>query len=168
MLRDVLAHILDVTDARPRGADRWMGHGLCHGSKRNRDLSIRLTSDRILLHDFTGCELSSICHALGIRLRDLFFDAPVPRASRATPKPPRVDRRQIAYRLELQGLLLGARADAVFWAAGGLDTSRWSDTDFDVAMDAVGRAYDDLRHAVVLFDVADSQRERAYAEENKP
>lgn len=37
-------------------------------------LSIKMTLDKLLLHCFAGCSVSSICTALGIEMKDLFLD----------------------------------------------------------------------------------------------
>ena len=83
------------------------------------------------------------------------------------PKPPRVSRRRIALDFELHAILLQERAEKTFHAASGLDCTSWSGADFDKAMDAVGRAHDDLAYAQVLFDVADDLRLKAFQEEHR-
>lgn len=85
---------------------------------------------------------------------------------RLRPKPqrPPVDPRRIALQFELHADQLKERAHAVLRAAQGHDCVAWNGDDFDAAMNAVGQAHDDLRHARVLFDVADSFREKAYRE----
>lgn len=161
---EVLPHILEVTDARPCGPDRWMGHGICHGSKRSRDLSIRNTGSLILLHDFTGCPLSAICSALGIRVADLFLNTSHSHVSHSTPKRSRPDRLKTAFVFEFHAMALKERAEATWNAASGLDCRMWVDRDFDAAVDAVGRAFDNLAHAENLFGVVEQLRERAFAE----
>lgn len=149
---------------RPRGSGRWFSICPAHEEKTG-SLSIREGSHgRILLHDFGGCSVEKVLNALGLRLRDLFADIPLFRVSPPMPKPPRFDRRRIALDFELHAISLQKRAEKTFHAASGLDCTSWSGDDFDRAMDAVGRAFDDLRHAEILLAVADSQREKAYWE----
>lgn len=137
---DVLDHILKATNARPCGRDRWMGHGICHGSKRNRDLSIRKTDDRILLHDFTGCELSSICRALGIQKRDLFFDARIDPVATRQRKADRLEREQ---QQERDGFQIDAYREAEYTiaAASGIDISNWSNERLGDALNVLADAY---------------------------
>ncbi|NGZ11160.1 MAG: hypothetical protein CV088_17570 [Nitrospira sp. LK70] len=148
---------------RSRGPGRWSSICPSHDD-RSPSLSVRDGERGVLVRCWAGCTVQDICAALNLRLSDLFHNAPFPRGFRPIPKTPRVDRRLIALRLELHGVLLQDRANAVLQAAGGLDTSQWSNSDLEKAMDVVGRAFDELSHAETLFAVADSQRERAYEE----
>ena len=142
---------------------------LCPGHfEKTPSLSICEGEDgRILLHDFAGCTPRKIVAALGLELKDLFAGAPLPKGKRPTPQPAKVNRRSIALQFEVYGVLLKDRAEAVLQAASGLDAMAWSDHDFDVAMGAVVKAQDDRTHAAVLFDVADSQREKAFQGEQR-
>ena len=164
MPREVLTHILEVTDARPRGPDRWMGHGLCHGSKRNRDLSIRVTSDRILLHDFAGCEPSQVVATLGLELRDLFLDSPSPRGQRPTPRPVRVDRVAVAFQFELAALDRRLRAEKILDLATDLDIATVNEDELDRVLGYVAQAYRDNEQAILFAGVADGLREKDFAE----
>ncbi len=164
MPREVLDHILDATRARRCGPDRWMGHGICHGSTRNRDLSIRDTGSRILLHDFAGCPLSSICTALGIRVADLFVGTSPPRGSRPLLKPKSPDRVAIAFQFELGALDRRLRADRILEAAKNLDAVTMSDMQLDRALHCVAQAHADIERAELFEDLADTLRERDYAE----
>jgi hypothetical protein len=103
---------------------------------------------------------------MGLRIFDLFDDAPHSLGSRPIPKPPRLDRREIAFKLELHGITLQERAERTLASAGGLDTAEWSDADFDMAMATVTRAYENLAHAHRLFDMADGLREKAFRKES--
>jgi len=84
---------------------------------------------------------------------------------RPHPRLPRMDRRRIAFQLEQHGVTLMDRASAVLQAAGGLVTSQWTDLDFDAAMNTVAQAFQDSDRANLLFDAADSLREKAFMEE---
>jgi hypothetical protein len=81
-VNNVLDDILSLTDARPTGPDKWMGHGRCHGSKWHRDLGIRVAGNKILLHCFAGCVKPTICQSLGLELKDLFTDVLDPNPAR--------------------------------------------------------------------------------------
>jgi hypothetical protein len=48
----------------------------CPGHTDNQNsLSVTKTKDRTLLHCFAGCTVERICAAIGLSLRDLFFDS---------------------------------------------------------------------------------------------
>jgi hypothetical protein len=70
----VVDEILRLTGARRVGPDRYIGH--CplpthrHGDLR-ASLSIRKTSDRLLLYCFRGCSSASVLQALGFRWANL-------------------------------------------------------------------------------------------------
>jgi len=83
---------------------------------------------------------------------------------RPAPKREKPDLRSVALRFDIHGVLLKERADATLHQASGLDCTTWSGHDFDAAMKAVIKVHDDLAHADVLFDVADSQRIKAHKE----
>jgi len=53
------------------GPGRWLGNCPAH-EDRSPSLSIRELDDRVLLHDFGGCETSAVLSALGLSLSDLF------------------------------------------------------------------------------------------------
>ncbi|MEQ1679272.1 MAG: hypothetical protein ABL950_01500 [Nitrospira sp.] len=139
-------------------------HGKGQGD-RNRSLQTRRGHRAWLLKCWAGCDLAEVCQAMGLSVSDLFDDARHSRGPRSIPKPPcRPDRRHIAFQLDLHGIALQERAERTLVAAGGLETSHWSDEDFDRALKVLGRAFDDLRHVETLFAVADSQREKAFRE----
>ncbi|TKB68557.1 MAG: hypothetical protein E8D52_05990 [Nitrospira sp.] len=163
-MTQVLSHILEATKACLYGPDRWMGHCLSHGSRKHRDLSIRRTDDRILLYDFAGCSLPEICSALGIHQRDLFLDASFPRSSRPILKLKRPDRVASAFLFELGALDRRLRADRILEAAQKLDAATMSHAQLDRALGYVAQAYADIERAEMLEHVADTLRERDYAE----
>jgi hypothetical protein len=162
----IIHHIVTVTDAKPTGHDKYSGHCRAHGSKRHRDLSVKVTPSRILLHCFAGCELSAICAHLGLHPRDLFLDARNSnhRGQRPAPTPPRVDRRALAFRYELGALDLRLRAERIVQTAIGIDVSALDDADLDKALTAVASAYADCERATLFEHTADRLMERHYAE----
>lgn len=164
MPREVLDHILDATRARRCGPDRWMGHCLAHNSQRNRDLSIRDTGDRILLHDFAGCPLDNILVALGLKISDLFADAPLPGGTRSIQKPRRPDRVAVAFQFELGALDRRLRANRIFDAAHKLDITTMTHDELEQALNSVAQAYADSERAELFEQVADDLRERDFTE----
>ncbi len=61
--------------ARQTGPGRWIARCPAH-EDRSPSLSIREVDDRVLLHDFGGCDTSAVLAALGLSLSDL-FDKPL-------------------------------------------------------------------------------------------
>lgn len=122
---------------------------------RSPSLSVKVGERGLLVHCWAGCTLAEIVAALGLRTRDLFFDAGQPKhLRRALPPKPRFDRNRLAFELRLHGDLLHLRSQGVLAAATGLDTTEWSDADFDRAVRAVAIAYDDADRAELLDQVA--------------
>ena len=81
--RSTFEYILSCLDkVRRSGDDRAMARCPAHEDK-TPSLSIRLTHDKVLLHDFAGCTPEAVCGAVGIEARELF--APDP--DRWTPDP---------------------------------------------------------------------------------
>ena len=142
---NTLTHILAATEARPTGSEKWLGHCPAHGSKRHRDLSIKLTSERILLHCFAACETEAICRSLGLELRDLFTDAldTDPRRRRAAAQL----RAQRQLELDDEARIQGRRIDALREAdyhirsRQGLDISQWTDRQLDDELNLLADAY---------------------------
>lgn len=161
---NVLDHIIAVTDARPCGLDRWMGHCPCHGSKKNRDFSIRRTDERTLLHCFAGCSFAEVCATLRIEQQAFFFDAPVPRGQRPPPKPARVDRVALAFQFDLAALDRRLRAGRILGTATGLDAARLNENELDRSLQAVSVAYQSIERAELFEGVADTLRLRAFRE----
>ncbi len=62
---------------RQRGDGKWSARCPAHDD-RGPSLSIELADDRILLHCFAGCQVESICEALGCRVGDLFLNELTP------------------------------------------------------------------------------------------
>jgi hypothetical protein len=115
------------------------------------------------VHCFAGCTVEEITDALGLRVADLFVDAPVSGEARRAPNPARIDRAALAFRYELAALDLRLRAERVLSGATGLDTALWSDEERDLAMQAVGRAYADQERATLFEGVADDLRAKDLA-----
>jgi hypothetical protein len=136
-LDDLLSRLEGV---RQRGSG-WMAKCPAHHPDTNPSLSIDEGDRGILLHCFTGCTKPAICAALGVQVRDLFFDSgrPDPRA------------RQEAQSRRAQKARTHAAADVTFDALReaerfirsrqGLDISGWSDQRLDDELNALAAAY---------------------------
>lgn len=141
----ILAHVLSATTANQTGPDRWMGHGTCHGSKRHKDFSIKRTNDRILLHCFAGCTLSTICESLGLQIKDLFADglaSDPPRRREAAQERDR-QRQEQAVAAQRQGRRIDAlkAADYHIRSRHEIDISGWSDQKLDEELNVLADAH---------------------------
>lgn len=141
----VLDSIITATGALSRGSDRWSAHCPAHGSQRHRDLSIRKTDDRILLHCFAGCGLEEIVTALGITTSQLFLDSRAgnPRQRQAAA----LERQAERARREQHQRKAGRRIDALKAAESfvqsrqGIDISQWSDATLHEELNRLADAY---------------------------
>lgn len=147
---------LDHVDSR--GAGRWSARCPAHPDK-SPSLSLALGERGVLIRCWAGCALDEIVMALGLTVSDLFYDRHR-QATRALPK--RMERAPFldtAYSLFIHhSNALWIRGQAVLGNAKALDTSAWTDADFNVAMQALAQAYDDLERSDLLADMAAEMR----------
>ncbi len=119
---------------------------------------------KIVLNCFAGCTPEDICESLGLRLSDLFADAPLnghaePRARSLKPLSPR----KRAFAFDLHALDLRQHAEQILAVASRCDDCEtWTNEDRELAMKAVGRAYTDLERASFCESYADHIREQDY------
>jgi hypothetical protein len=156
--------VSSLEGVRSRGSGKWSARCPAHADK-SPSLSVKEGDDgRLLVHCFAGCRVDEIAGALGLRVADLFMDAPSTGEKRRTPRAARIDRAALAFRYELAALDLRLRAERVLSGATGLDTALWSDKERDLAMTAVGRAHADQARATLFEGVADDLRAKDIAE----
>jgi hypothetical protein len=156
--------VSSLESVRARGPNKYSARCPAHADK-SPSLSIREGDDgRLLVHCFAGCTIDEITGALGLRVADLFIDAPATGEKRRTPRAARIDRAALAFRYELAALDLRLRAERVLSGATGMDTALWSDEERDLAMKAVGRAYADQEQATLFEGVAEDLRAKDIAE----
>jgi len=163
---------------RSTGTGRWSARCPAHAD-RNPSLTIREGERGLLLRCWGGCTLEDLCSALGLTVRDLFYDSsPDPgawqSARRGRRKPHCEERRprlglwrQIASNYENLALSYRLRAERVLSLARGLDISQWTDGQVEKALNAINRAYWDLGRADELEAVAFTLRTRGLAQEGK-
>jgi putative DNA primase/helicase len=149
---------LSRLDNPRRTARGWQSRCPTHPDN-SPSLSIRECNDRILVYCFAGCSQESVVQALGLELRDLFFDADLPMHSRPMRKP-KLDLNALSFSFRLASTDQMLRAEAILKAATGLDTSEWTEHENDVAMAAVCQAYDGLEGSDRLNDLADHFRQK--------
>ena len=153
MTIDVLLENLEAV--RARGSGRWEARCPAHDDHRP-SLSIHEGESGVLLRCRAGCAFKDITGALGLSQRDLFYDAELDPRARRKPRTKRwrFDWRRTAALLEDHALGLWLRARSVLDSAKGMNTSEWTDTDFDVGTNALCRAYADLHRSDFLEEVA--------------
>jgi len=120
--------------------------------------------DRILVHCFAGCTPEAIVTALGLRLRDLFMDAPLSQRQRATLLPQTLDLTAIAFQFDLAALDRQLRAEEVLMAIATFNGDGLNNQQRDRVMNAVARAYRDRERAELFEGVADTLRVMVYEE----
>jgi hypothetical protein len=134
---DLLARLEGV---RQRGSG-WLAKCPAHQPDMNPSLSIHEGDRGVLLHCFTGCTLEEICTALGLQVRDLFFDSGRldPRAQQET----RARRVQKTRTHQAADLTVDALREAEHFIRSrqGLDISLWSDQRLHDELNALAAAY---------------------------
>lgn len=149
---------------RPRGTGKWSARCPAHGDS-NPSLAIREGERGLLLKCWAGCTVNEICEVLGIEISDLFYDS---RKSTQHPRRqvrPRFNLNQIGFQFRLHAAVLAIRAEETLKAARGLDCSAWQEDDLHFALEAVGRAYNDIARADLLDDTAFALRCRSLESE---
>ncbi len=164
MITEKLLSLLD--SVRPCGSGKWQARCPAHDD-RHPSLSIREGDRGVLVKCWVGCTVQEITAALGITVRDLFYDAELDvRARRAPqPRPWRFNWRRTTADIQSFAEELWLRATSVLDAAQSLNPSPWSDNELDIALDAVGQAYEDLERAESLEITACGLRLRGIKEE---
>ena len=140
---DILLSRLD--GVKQTGPGKWLARCPAH-EDRSPSLSIRETDDcRVLVHDFAGCSVDSICAAVGLELSDLFprihgkdFDLAAPRA-----KPPRFRASELLPLVVTEATIL-----ALAWrtVADGGELSETDRERAELAHEAVMAAWQEVCH----------------------
>jgi P4 family phage/plasmid primase-like protien len=68
---------------KPNGKDSYQARCPCHDDK-TASLTVSEVNGKILMHCHAGCDIHSICAAIGIAQRDLFTDTPTAAGGHAT------------------------------------------------------------------------------------
>ncbi len=138
-----------------------------HDGRRPK-LAIREGERGILLMKcWVGCDLTSICSAIGIRVADLFPESQR-RSSRevvAPPKPFRLKWRDYSHQIFWFAEELFLRGEKVFTVARKLKPSELSAEELDLAMEAVHSAHCDFENSSCLEDHAANLRDFGLEEE---
>lgn len=137
---------LDRVRATSRG---WSACCPAHPD-RTPSLSVAEGDTCVLVKCWAGCELDEIAAAMGLRVSDLFYrplsgQRSRKRTARSVIK--RIDWRRQAAALEDEAITLWLHANEVFAFACNLDTTAWTDEDWDTATEAVCGAYENRERA---------------------
>lgn len=124
---------------RPRKSRRgWVSRCPAHDD-RVPSLSISEGDLGLLLFCHAGCSIEAICEALGIPLRDLFYDTrPDPVRIRVAQR--RRERRSALSAAESRRIDVFREAESILAAARGIDISNLSDEQLDHLMNVVANA----------------------------
>lgn len=128
---------------KTRGANRWSARCPAHPDK-NPSLSLAVGHRGILARCWAGCSLDSIAAALGLQVRDLFFDARWSTGQMlAWKKKTHADRLARDRATHTTGLLIDARREAEQFLVScrGLDISTWTDAELENNLTIVHAAY---------------------------
>ncbi len=147
---------------RSHGTGKWSARCPAHADN-NPSLAIQEGERGLLVKCWAGCTLDAIAAALGIRVADMFFDAPTPHGQRPIAKPVKIDRVTLAFRFDLAALDRRLRAERVMQAVNSISINELSDNDLDRLVDAVGRAYADIERTKLCEAVADDLRIKEFA-----
>lgn len=146
---------------RARGSGRWSARCPAHPDK-SPSLSIREAGEKLLVKCWAGCTASEIVSAIGLSLKDLFINGPVPPGPRSSPPPKKIDFDETAFRFELPAIDRRLRAERVLTAVGTFNSDGMNDEERDRLMKVVARAYHDQDRAAFLESMADDLRAKAF------
>ncbi len=161
--RELLTRLEGV---RPRGAGKWSACCPAHDDT-HPSLAIAEGERGVLVKCWGGCPLPAITAALGLAIKDLFFETPTGPGQRATSRPARHTRMPLAFQFELAALDRRLRAARVFHAVTPLVLDALPPCDLDRLVDAVGQAYADGDRADLFEAVADDVRAKQTAEQRR-
>ena len=152
---------------RSRGTGKWSARCPSHNPDKNPSLAIKEGERGLLVKCWAECTLDEITAALGIEIKDLFFDTATTHGRRPTPKPVKIDLVALAFRFELGALDRRLRAEHINQVVNAISINELPDHDLDRLVDAVARAYADIERAELLEGVADGLRAKAFARKER-
>lgn len=150
-----------LAKVRARGTGAYTACCPAHPDK-NPSLAIRVTENRTLIKCWAGCTASEIVAAIGLNLKDLFINSPVPPGQRSSSSPKKIDFDETAFRFELAAIDRRLRAERVLTAVGTFSSDGMNDEERDRLMKVVARAYHDQDRAAFLESMADDLRAKAF------
>lgn len=138
-----LEGFLGRLDQVKRTARGWQARCPAHPDK-TPSLSIAEGGKGILTHCFAGCEKPAIVAAMGIKMADLFFDAPDSGTAYRERVRRTQERQRKAQRNEVDGFTIDALREADYFARSrqGLDIAAWGHECLNDELDALATAYE--------------------------
>lgn len=115
-----------------------------HHPDKNPSLAVREGDRGILVRCWAGCELSQITAALGLSVRDLFFDTePDPGGRREARERHERTRKELVQIEAVAGFTIDALREAEYFIMSrrGLDISSWTHGMLDEELNALADAY---------------------------
>jgi len=133
----------------------WVALCPAHQDK-TQSLSLADGQHGVLVKCWAGCTLDEICHALGLKVGELFYGRGAALARRRTPSPHprRFDWRRMASDLEFASEFHWLKAESIFKEARQLDASSLSDKDLDQAWRCLAVGFRALRVSAHLSGAA--------------
>ena len=137
-VRDRLGEVIETRTG-------WRARCPVHQGRSRTSLSMREGHAAVLLHCFAGCTLEEVCAALGLAVRDLFWDSSgdcYPR--RQARRPAREGLRQPRQEaIDLYGLKLDLlrAADQLIFSARDISIDGWTDERLDAELHGLADAY---------------------------
>jgi len=125
----------------------WIARCPAHSPDRHPSLSVSEGERGILVKCWAGCTTKEIVGALGLTMRDLFYDSDRPASDWRSAYRERVLKRQRQEAAQyVDGLLVDScrEAERMIGSASGIDISGWSDERLDEALIALAEAYEVL------------------------
>ena len=129
---------------RARGSGKWQARCPAH-EDRHPSLSIREGERGLLVKCWAGCTLEELTRALGLKVRELFYDTnPDPRALREAQRQRERKRQRDTRDKRVDGFACDTlrEAEKLIRHARGLDISAWSPTRLDRELNRLADVYD--------------------------
>jgi hypothetical protein len=135
--------VVRLDGVRGRGHGHWIARCPAHDD-RHPSLSISEGDRGLLLRCWAGCSLEAVCQALGIAVRDLFYDRR-PQAAhwrdiKGQRELQRANEEAINYVVDLF-IDLAREAERLIASSHGHDISTWSAEQLDEALNLLAEAY---------------------------
>ena len=161
--------LLQKLDRVHRSGCGWLAR--CPGhSDHHPSLAICEGERGLLVKCWAGCDLESICAALGIRVADLFYESrrnshTHARFSRIPVQPVQIDWRGYSHQILWYSEELFLRGEKILSTAKGLSPSTLTEEELEIALNAIYQAHLDLEESSRLEDLAVNLRDFGIQEE---
>jgi hypothetical protein len=141
--QELLEHLEVV---RPRAKGRWIARCPAHADK-HPSLAIAEGESGLLIRCWAGCRIQDITAALGLTLRELFYDhEQVPDDWRRTRQQRMIERENRENQEYVRGLILDARREAEWLLVSARNPGLvgWNDAELHTALAVIADAHEVL------------------------